>query len=78
MEGAEAEAAFTRYASAVAEAREVVEGRPLEERYTTTDRRGSTYTFDLRWLHFHMIQEYARHLGHADIVREQVDGVTGA
>jgi hypothetical protein len=34
--------------------------------------------FDLRWVHFHLVQEYARHLGHADIVGEQVDGVTGA
>ena len=75
---ADAEAAFARYTSVVAEAREVVEGRPLEERCTTTDRRGTTYTFDLRWLHLHLIQEYARHLGHADVVREQVDGVTGA
>jgi uncharacterized damage-inducible protein DinB len=78
VDGADAAAAFARYEQAVAAAREVAAGRPLEEQYTTTDRRGSTYTFDLRWVHFHMIQEYARHLGHADIVREQVDGVTGA
>ena len=78
VDDADAEAAFARYASTVAEAREVVAGRPLEETFTTTDRRASTYTFDLRWVHFHLIQEYARHLGHADIVREQVDGVTGA
>ena len=75
---ADAEAAFARYEQAVAAAREVAAGRPLEEQYTTTDRRGSTYTFDLRWVHFHLIQEYARHLGHADIVREQVDGTAGA
>jgi hypothetical protein len=25
----------------------------------------------------HMIEEYARHNGHADILREQIDGVTG-
>jgi len=24
-----------------------------------------------------MIEEYARHLGHADLLREQIDGVTG-
>ena len=78
VDGADAAAAFARYEQAVAAAREVATGRPLEEQYTTTDRRGSTYTFDLRWVHFHLIQEYARHLGHADIVREQVDGVTGA
>jgi hypothetical protein len=26
----------------------------------------------------HMIEEYARHNGHADLIREQIDGVTGA
>jgi hypothetical protein len=25
----------------------------------------------------HMVEEYARHLGHADLLREQVDGATG-
>lgn len=31
----------------------------------------------LRWVLTHMIDEYARHLGHADIVREAIDGATG-
>ena len=31
----------------------------------------------LRWLLMHMIEEYARHNGHADILREQIDGQTG-
>jgi uncharacterized damage-inducible protein DinB len=34
-------------------------------------------TRDLRWIYVHMIEEYARHNGHADLVRERVDGVTG-
>ncbi|WP_235737896.1 GNAT family N-acetyltransferase [Nocardioides alcanivorans] len=32
---------------------------------------------NLRWVYLHMIEEYARHLGHADLLRERVDGVTG-
>lgn len=32
----------------------------------------------LRWILVHMIEEYARHNGHADLLRERVDGVTGA
>ena len=32
----------------------------------------------LRWILVHLIEEYARHNGHADIVRERIDGVTGA
>jgi uncharacterized damage-inducible protein DinB len=31
----------------------------------------------LRWIICHMIEEYARHNGHADIIRESVDGLTG-
>jgi hypothetical protein len=31
----------------------------------------------LRWLLVHMIEEYARHCGHADILRETIDGATG-
>ena len=32
---------------------------------------------DLRWVYVHMIEEYARHNGHADFLRERIDGVTG-
>ncbi len=31
----------------------------------------------LRWVYLHMIEEYARHNGHADLLRERIDGVTG-
>jgi uncharacterized damage-inducible protein DinB len=31
----------------------------------------------LRWVLVHMIEETGRHAGHADILREQIDGVTG-
>jgi uncharacterized damage-inducible protein DinB len=34
-------------------------------------------TFSLRWILTHMIEEYARHNGHADLLRETVDGTTG-
>ncbi|WP_310528710.1 DinB family protein [Nocardioides sp.] len=33
--------------------------------------------FDLRWILIHMIEEYARHNGHADLIRESIDGATG-
>ncbi len=38
--------------------------------------RGSD-RFSLRWVMTHMIEEYARHLGHADLLRERLDGATG-
>lgn len=31
----------------------------------------------LRWVLTHMIEEYARHLGHADLLRERIDGRVG-
>ncbi len=31
---------------------------------------------NLRWIYVHMIEEYARHNGHADLLRERIDGVT--
>ncbi len=32
---------------------------------------------DLRWVMLAVIEETARHAGHADIIREQIDGQTG-
>jgi uncharacterized damage-inducible protein DinB len=32
---------------------------------------------NLRWITVHMIREYARHTGHADFLRERIDGATG-
>jgi uncharacterized damage-inducible protein DinB len=31
----------------------------------------------LRWVLMHMVEEYARHLGHADLLRERIDGALG-
>ncbi|MBC2864298.1 DinB family protein [Streptomyces mexicanus] len=33
--------------------------------------------FTLRWIYTHMIEEYARHNGHADLLRERIDGAKG-
>jgi len=52
---------------------EAAAGRSLEDTFVSS--RGNT--FDLRWIYLHMIEEYARHNGHADILRERTDGVTG-
>ena len=39
--------------------------------------RGGTADGNLRWIMVHMIEEYARHCGHADLLREALDGQTG-
>jgi uncharacterized damage-inducible protein DinB len=38
-------------------------------------RSGNPYS--LRWILLHMVEEYARHNGHADLIRESIDGQTG-
>ncbi len=40
-------------------------------------RRHPGQQFNLRWIVVHMIEEYARHNGHADLIRESIDGSVG-
>ena len=58
----------------IAIARSVTQGMPLD-RLAAVGRHGSFPS--LRWIMVHMIEEYARHCGHADLLREAIDGVTG-
>ena len=46
-------------------------------RWTTSRRRDRDARYSLRWILVHMIEEYARHCGHADLLRQAVDGATG-
>lgn len=39
------------------------------------DRHGEAPS--LRWILLHLVEEYARHAGHADLIRESIDGTTG-
>jgi len=43
----------------------------------TAGRQRRGYHVSLRWVLVHMIEEYARHNGHADLIRERLDGATG-
>jgi hypothetical protein len=40
-------------------------------------RPGYAGVYSVRYLYIHMIEEYARHNGHADFLRERIDGLTG-
>jgi uncharacterized damage-inducible protein DinB len=40
-------------------------------------RRSDGRATSLRWIVVHMIEEYCRHNGHADLIRESIDGLTG-
>ncbi|MCK0110581.1 DinB family protein [Ornithinimicrobium sp. F0845] len=44
---------------------------------TVLSRSRSGADISLRWIYVHMIEEYARHNGHADLLRERIDGATG-
>ena len=46
--------------------------------YTAGKLRSERFQpLSLRWIYVHMIEEYARHNGHADLIRELIDGSTG-
>jgi uncharacterized damage-inducible protein DinB len=47
------------------------------DRLSVRQSRHVEGAFSLRWIILHMIEEYARHNGHADLLRESIDGVTG-
>jgi hypothetical protein len=51
-------------------------GPGLDSESVEKDRRSGT-PFSLRWILLHMIEEYARHNGHADLIRQSIDGETG-
>jgi Protein of unknown function (DUF664) len=38
---------------------------------------GPTDSYPLRWFCYRLLKEYARHLGHADLLCERIDGATG-
>jgi uncharacterized damage-inducible protein DinB len=48
----------------------------LEQPSARVGRRTGS-TFSLRWILVHMIEEYARHNGHADLIRQSIDGQLG-
>jgi hypothetical protein len=71
---ANAEQDFATYAAELELARQAAAEHGLDETWPH-ERRGD---LSLRWIYVHMIEEYARHNGHADILRERIDGSTGA
>jgi hypothetical protein len=70
--------AFATYRAEVGAADRAVAGLPLDHTFPRRGRDGSTDEMSLRWVYVHMIEEYARHNGHADLIRERIDGVTGS
>jgi uncharacterized damage-inducible protein DinB len=69
-------AAFARYAAQVAESRQIVAAADLDAMTAAPHERTGEH-FSLRCILVHMIEEYARHNGHADLLREAIDGAIG-
>ena len=74
VDSARAEEDFAVYARECAAADSAAAGRSLDDTFV---HPRSGVTIDLRWVYTHLIEEFARHNGHADLLREQIDGMTG-
>lgn len=64
----------------VAVSRELCVGRSLDDTGRLSEQEAAvagSSEVSLRWILVHLIEEYARHNGHADLLREGIDGVTG-
>ena len=69
-----AEADFARYAQECEAARKAVAGVSLEDQFLLQSTVGP---LNLRRAYNMMIEEYARHNGHTDLLRQAIDGSTG-
>lgn len=70
-----AERLLATFSSSVAASREqVAVASSLDQLSIKTGGEGEPW--NLRWILIHMIEEYARHCGHADLIRESIDGNT--
>lgn len=65
----------TLYEAACARSRAVAAAAGLDDLSVELSRSGERYS--LRWILVHLIEETARHNGHADLLRESIDGVVG-
>ena len=69
---ADAEADFERYRAECLAVDGALEDAELDETFTFREKAMS-----VRWMWQHLVEEYARHNGHADLIREVIDGTTG-
>jgi hypothetical protein len=65
-------AVFAAYDEAIADIRLATAGIGLDQTFSNGGASCS-----VRWVYMHMVEEYARHNGHADLLRERIDGATG-
>ncbi len=69
--------AYATWQAEIAHARKLAARHDLDDVGAGGHHRAGDLV-NLRWIYLHLIGEYARHNGHADLLRERVDGATGA
>jgi hypothetical protein len=72
VDAARAEQDLANFKTAIKLSDEIAGAYPLDHAFKRRDSEHS-----VRWLYLHMVEEYARHNGHADLLRERTDGLTG-
>ncbi len=76
IDDADADADLGRYREEMEAARAAVAGKALDDVVASRGHHPERVR-NIRWIYLHMIEEYARHNGHADLLREGIDGTTG-
>jgi uncharacterized damage-inducible protein DinB len=76
LDDADAAANIEAFRQEIAQARTAVTGKQLDDVVPSHGDHPERIR-DIRWIYLHMIEEYARHNGHADLIRERIDGATG-
>jgi hypothetical protein len=64
--------ALTTYWDVIAESSRIFAAAALDDIEANTRA-----TYSVRWILVHLVEEYARHCGHADLLRQAIDGATG-
>jgi uncharacterized damage-inducible protein DinB len=69
---ATAEEDLERYRAECLAVDAALDGAKLDDTFTFAEQ-----TMSVRWMWQHLVEEYARHNGHADLLRQVIDGATG-
>jgi hypothetical protein len=75
VDTAEVGNAYATWRAECEHARTLADAVPSLDNVGAAKRHGKTVS--LRWIYVHMIEEYARHNGHADLLRQCIDGAVG-
>lgn len=76
LEHADARSDLETFRREVEAAREAVRDKALDEVVPSRGHHPEQVR-NIRWIYVHMLEEYARHNGHADLIRERIDGAVG-